>query len=49
MTTVNTEDQRLLDFDTYEEYLDSFVTREDLYYLRSLAQSRIIAELGYRY
>lgn len=42
------DDRRLLDFETYEDYLDSFLTKEDLCYLRSLILARTISELGYR-
>ncbi|XP_068992201.1 cilia- and flagella-associated protein 299-like [Neodiprion pinetum] len=41
-------DRRLLEFHTYEEYLDSLVTTVDLCYLRSTTVARSIAELGYR-
>ncbi|XP_067008934.2 cilia- and flagella-associated protein 299-like [Anabrus simplex] len=41
-------DKRLLQFETYEEYLDSLVTPTDLCYLRSTCTARAIAELGYR-
>lgn len=37
----------LLKFATYEEYLDSYVTPEDLRYLRSVKYARLIAKLGY--
>lgn len=42
------DDRRLLDYETYEDYLDSFLTKEDLCYLRSLILARTISELGYR-
>ena len=35
-------------FDTYEEYLDTFVETEDLRYLGESEIARIIVELGYR-
>ncbi|XP_049813561.1 cilia- and flagella-associated protein 299-like [Schistocerca nitens] len=41
-------DQWLLQFLTYEDYLDSLVTAHDLLYLRSREAARTIAELGYR-
>nr|CAD7460476.1 unnamed protein product [Timema tahoe] len=41
-------DRRLLQFHSYEDYLDSFVTPTDLKYLRSTVAARAIAELGYR-
>ncbi|XP_017784224.1 PREDICTED: uncharacterized protein C4orf22 homolog [Nicrophorus vespilloides] len=41
-------DRRLLQFETYEDYLDSLVTPSDLCYLQSVGSSRVLAELGYR-
>lgn len=41
-------DRRLLDFENYEEYLDSLVTPADICYLRSSKTARQLAELGYR-
>ncbi|KAF5307689.1 hypothetical protein FQR65_LT06744 [Abscondita terminalis] len=41
-------DKRLLQFQTYEEYLDSLVTPQDLCNLQSVLVSRTIVELGYR-
>lgn len=38
----------LLEYKTYEDYLDSLVTQEDHCYLQSSTISRTIAELGYR-
>lgn len=40
-------DLRLLDFKTYEDYLDTFVSIEDVRNLRSLRYARLVAELGY--
>lgn len=42
-------DRRLLEFNTYEDYLDSLVTCDDVTNLRSLNDARKTAELGYRY
>lgn len=42
------DEQRLLDYATYDDYLDSFVTRTDLCYMRSTYYGRQLAELGYR-
>lgn len=42
------DEQKLLSYNTYEEYLDSFVTPEDLFYSRSTFYGRMIAGLGYR-
>lgn len=41
-------DKRLLEFKTYEDYLDSLVSPLDLCNLQSTVVSRTIAELGYR-
>lgn len=41
-------DRRLLQFKTYEDYLDSLTTPADLCYLQSTDAARLIAELGYR-
>lgn len=41
-------DRRLLQFKTYEDYLDSLTTTSDLCYLQSTEAARSIAELGYR-
>lgn len=41
-------EKRLLDFASYDDYLDSFFTATDLYYMRSTFYSRMLAELGYR-
>lgn len=52
MTVIGTQtdsDRRLLDFQNYEEYLDSLVSPIDIYYLRSSKIARQLAELGYRY
>lgn len=52
MTVVGTQtdnDRRLLEFQNYKEYLDSLVTRADIYYLGCESTARQLAELGYRY
>lgn len=41
-------DRRLLKFDTYEDYLDNFLSSVDECYLQNLEVSRQIAEFGYR-
>jgi hypothetical protein len=46
MTSI--EDTYLLEFNAYEDYLDSFVTHKDIYYLGSLKLARKLAELGQR-
>ncbi|XP_011863241.1 PREDICTED: uncharacterized protein C4orf22 homolog [Vollenhovia emeryi] len=51
MTVVGTQtdsDKRLVNFQNYEEYLDSLVTPADVCYLRSTKTARQLAELGYR-
>ncbi|KAL0232150.1 hypothetical protein PCE1_003146 [Barthelona sp. PCE] len=39
---------RTLDFNTYEEYLDSQITQLDLYYLESQDLARQLVELGFK-
>lgn len=39
----------LLEFDCYEDYLNSFVSVTDLYYLQSINEVRRFVLLGYRY
>lgn len=46
--TQNDSDRRLLNFQNYEEYLDSLVMPVDICYLRSSKLARQVAELGYR-
>lgn len=41
-------DRRLLQFQTYEDYLDSLVTPQDVCYLKNSVVARTLAELGYR-
>ncbi|EZA53158.1 hypothetical protein X777_06237 [Ooceraea biroi] len=41
-------DRRLLDFQNYDEYLDSLVSPLDICYLKSSKTARQLAELGYR-
>ncbi|XP_014480350.1 PREDICTED: uncharacterized protein C4orf22 homolog [Dinoponera quadriceps] len=51
MTVIGTRidsDRRLLEFPSYEDYLDSLVSPADIYYLRSGKTARQLAELGYR-
>ncbi|XP_071557993.1 cilia- and flagella-associated protein 299-like [Temnothorax nylanderi] len=51
MTVIGTQtdsDRRLLNFQNYEEYLDSLVIPADICYLRSTKTARQLAELGYR-
>ncbi|KAF3421152.1 hypothetical protein E2986_09079 [Frieseomelitta varia] len=51
MTEVGTQidsDKRLLQFETYEDYLDSLITFVDLGYLGNLNIAHRLAELGYR-
>lgn len=42
------QDVFLLDCPKYEDYLDTFITRNDLRYLRNIRFSRMLVELGYR-
>lgn len=51
MTLIGTQtdsDRRLLDFQNYEEYLDSLVSPIDIYYLQSSKTARQLVKLGYR-
>lgn len=41
-------DRRLLQFKTYDDYLDSLTTPQDHCFLQSTTTSRTLAELGYR-
>ena len=36
------------EYETFEEYLESFITDEDLKYLQDVELARVVAELGYR-
>ncbi|XP_037052324.1 cilia- and flagella-associated protein 299-like [Bradysia coprophila] len=42
------DDRKLLAYDTYEEYLDSFIVTDDIFYLRNRDFARTNAALGYR-
>ncbi|KAJ6646105.1 Cilia- and flagella-associated protein [Pseudolycoriella hygida] len=42
------DDRKLLDYETYEDYLDSFVQTDDIFYLRNRDFVRINAALGHR-
>lgn len=42
------DDSRLLQFDTYEDYLDSYVTKQDIQNLCSTVTARKMAEWGFR-
>lgn len=41
-------DRRLLEFETWEDYLDSLIEIADLRNLRSIPSARTIAAFGYR-
>lgn len=41
-------DKRLVQFETYEDYLDSLVTPQDICNLQNTVAARTLAELGYR-
>lgn len=43
------DERKLLDCETYEEYLDSFVQPQDMFYLRDPHFARMIVQLGYRF
>lgn len=38
----------LLDCPTYDDYLDTFITRSDIRYVRNVRFCRMLVELGYR-
>lgn len=42
------KDQDLLEFKSYEDYLDSFINKWDLQYLKSLEIARKLVEYGHR-
>ena len=41
-------DDQLQKFDTYEKYLDSFITKDDIFYLEDIELARQLKEQGYR-
>ncbi|KAG8222259.1 hypothetical protein J437_LFUL001457 [Ladona fulva] len=43
------ENKSLLRYSTYDEYLESLVTDEDVCYLQNYDAAKMIAELGYRF
>lgn len=43
------DDRKLLDYEDYENYLDSFIQTDDIFYLRNRDFARINAALGYRF
>lgn len=42
------DERELLNYDTYEDYLDSFIQNDDMFYLRNKDVARMVAALGYR-
>lgn len=42
------QDMFLLECPTYEDYLDTFITRHDIHFLRNIRVCRMLVELGYR-
>lgn len=48
MTLQIQANQVLLDYETYDDYLDSLLTCQDLALLRSTIVARYLATLGYR-
>lgn len=43
------DDRNLLDYDTYENYLDSFIEEIDMFYLKNRNFARMVAALRFRY
>ena len=41
-------DMFLLDCPTYEDYLDTYITRNDIRFIRNVRFCRMLVELGYR-
>ena len=49
MAAVETKKDEVVDrFETYEDYLDTFITEDDMIYLGEEEIARIVVELGYR-
>ncbi|XP_058982071.1 cilia- and flagella-associated protein 299-like [Musca domestica] len=48
MTGTIAQDMFLLDCPGYEDYLDTFVTRSDIRFIRNVRFCRMLVELGYR-
>ena len=49
MAAAETKKDEVVDrFETYEEYLDTFITNDDIIYLGEEEIARVIVELGYR-
>lgn len=42
------EDQIVIEFNMYEDYLDKQITSTDLFYLEDMELARQLVELGYR-
>lgn len=42
------DDHKLLQYDTYDDYLNALVTKDDIRFMRSTEYGRQIAALGYR-
>ncbi len=42
------DERELLNCDTYDDYLDTFVQNDDLFYLRNRKMARMVAALGLR-
>lgn len=42
------DERDLLDYDSYDDYLDSFVRDEDILYLRNKEMARRVVALGLR-
>lgn len=41
-------ERELLDYDTYDDYLDSFIQEDDMFYLRNKDLARRVVALGFR-
>ena len=49
MAAVETKKDEVVDrFETYEDYLDTFITEDDMIFLGEEEIARIVVELGYR-
>ena len=49
MAAVETKKDEVVDrFETYEDYLDTFITEDDMIFLGEEEISRVLVELGYR-
>lgn len=42
------DERDLLNYDTYDDYLDSLVQSDDMFYLRNKEMARMVASVGMR-